>query len=76
MENGEKKYSLCKAFEDMKLEGKESKLVEQIQKKLVKGKSVNLIAQELEEERETIRNLIEKWQLNLIAEKQSDFCTK
>ncbi len=76
MENGEKKYSLCKAFEDMKLEGKESKLVEQIQKKLVKGKSVDLIAQELEEEGETIRDLIEKWQLNLIAVKPSDFCTK
>lgn len=45
-------------------EGEKAKLLEQISKKLVKGKPVSIIAEELEEEEETI--------LRLIAEQQKE----
>ena len=62
---------MCKAFEDMRLEGKlegklegeESKLAEQTGKKLSKGKSIAVIAEELEETEERIRELIQKYRL-------------
>lgn len=40
------------------LKGKNEKLIEQIQKKLAKGKSIETIADELEETQETIKNMI------------------
>lgn len=57
MENGEKKYDMCKAFVDMKLEGVEEgiaqerrqHLVQTVCKKLIKNKSAEVIADELEE---------------------------
>ena len=57
MENGEKKYDMCKAFVDMKLEGVEEgiaqerrqHLVQTVCKKLIKHKSAEVIADELEE---------------------------
>lgn len=71
VENGEERFDMCKAFEDMRLEGKmegklegaESKLTEQIKKKLIKGKSVAVIADELEETEEKIKELIQKYRL-------------
>lgn len=67
IENGEERFDMCKAFEDMKLEGKlegeESKLAEQTMKKLVKGKSIAVIADELEETKEKIQELIQKYRM-------------
>lgn len=67
VENGEERFNMCKAFEDMRLEGKlegeESKLTEQIKKKLAKGKNIAVIADELEETEEKIRELIQKYRL-------------
>lgn len=64
IENGEERFDMCKAFEDMRLEGKlegeESKLAELTQKKLAKGKSIAIIADELEETEEKIRELIQR----------------
>lgn len=64
-ETGEKKFSLCKAFEDMKLEGVEIgtakgqqlKLVELVCKKIQKGKHIRVIAEELEEEVSVIEKI-------------------
>ena len=67
MVNGEERFDMCKAFEDMRLEGKlegeESKLAELTGKKLSKGKSIAVIAEELEETEERIRELIHKYRL-------------
>lgn len=64
IENGEERFDMCKAFEDMRLEGKlegeESKLAELTQKKLAKGKSIAIIADELEETEEKICELIQR----------------
>lgn len=66
MENGERKYDMCKAFADMKLEGIEEgiekgkilQLVEIICKKIHKNKPADVIADELEEELSTVENVI------------------
>lgn len=63
IENGRERFDMCKAFEDMKLEGKELKIVELIQKKLNKGKSIAVIAEELEETEERIAELMHKYNL-------------
>ncbi len=74
MENGEKKYDLCKAFVDMKLEGIQEgkiagkiegsleRLVKAVCIKLSKNKPEAVIAEELEEEIEEIRKVIEAQQ--------------
>ncbi len=50
--------NMCKAIEDMKAdsrkEGRDSLLKEKVKKKLIKGKSMEQIAEELEEEVDTI----------------------
>lgn len=70
MENGEKKYDMCKAFVDMKLEGIEEgriegrkegsreRLVNTICIKLRKNKQPQIIAEELEEELSEIEKVI------------------
>jgi hypothetical protein len=69
MENGEKKYDMCKAFVDMKLEGIEEgrqvrkegsreRLVNIICIKLRKNKQPQIIAEELEEELSEIEKVI------------------
>ena len=74
MENGEKKYDMCKAFVDMKLEGIEEgrqegrkegrkegsreRLVNTICIKLRKNKQPQIIAEELEEELSEIERVI------------------
>lgn len=54
---------MCKAFEDMKLEGMELHAVELIQKKLAKGKKIEVIADELEESTERICELMQQYKL-------------
>ena len=66
MENGEKKYDMCKAFVDMKLEGieegrKEGRryhLIETVCIKLQKNKRPEIMAEELEEELSEIEKVI------------------
>lgn len=62
MKNGEKKYDLCKAFVDMKLEGKEEgsqeRLVKTVCIKLQKNKPADVIADELEEDISVINRII------------------
>ncbi len=70
MENGEKKYDMCKAFVDMKLEGIEEgrkagreegrryHLVQTVCIKLRKNKQPQIIAEELEEELSEIEKVI------------------
>ena len=70
MENGEKKYDMCKAFVDMKLEGIEEGrkagreegrryyLVQTVCIKLRKNKQPQIIAEELEEELSEIEKVI------------------
>lgn len=62
MENGERRYDMCKAFLDMKLEGVEeervSHLIETVCKKLLKNKTAAVIAEELEEELAAVENVI------------------
>ncbi len=60
-EYDEKKH-LRHTFEEGKEEGREDKLLELIQKKRAKGRSVETIAEELEEDVETIRCLLERCQ--------------
>lgn len=65
------KVDMCKAMEDWaaeerlegKLEGEENKLVDQIRKKLEKGKVIATIADEVEETEEVVRKLMEKYNL-------------
>ena len=67
MENGEKKYDMCKAFVDMRLEGKQEERQEHLVKtvciKLRKNKSAEIIADELEEELSEIEKVIEAQRL-------------
>lgn len=66
VENGERRYDMCKAFMDMKLEGIEegiekeraSHLIETVCKKLLKNKPAEVIAEELEEELTAVENVI------------------
>ena len=66
MESGEKRYDLCKAFVDMKLEGieegkeegKQYYLVRTVCIKLKKNKCPETIAEELEEELSEIEKVI------------------
>ena len=60
-EYDEKKH-LRHTFEEGKEEGRKDKLLELIQKKRAKGRSVEMIAEELEEDVETIRCLLERCQ--------------
>ncbi|MEE1032020.1 MAG: hypothetical protein U0L12_07735 [Ruminococcus sp.] len=53
--------------EDARADGKEEKLVEQIQKKLKKGKEIVQIADELEEEESTILQIMRKYNLLELA---------
>lgn len=59
---GEERYSMLKAFEDMRLEGKMEErrehLVQVICKKLQKNKSAEVIADELEEELSEVERVI------------------
>ena len=63
MEKEEKKYDLCKAFVDMKLEGieegRKEYLVQTVCIKIQKNKSAEVIADELEEELSEIKKVIE-----------------
>ena len=67
MESGEKKYDMCKAFVDMRLEGKQEERQEHLVKtvciKLRKNKSAEIIADELEEELSEIEKVIEAQRL-------------
>lgn len=62
MENEEKKYDMCKAFVDMKLEGqlegKQKYLITVVCKKLQKSKTATAIADELEEKISDIEEVI------------------
>lgn len=62
MENEERKYNMCKAFVDMKLEGKceerAEHLIGVVCKKLHKNKPAAVIADELEEELADIEKVI------------------
>ena len=58
IKNEEGNHDMCKAIDDMIKEGVEKKLKQLIKKKLAKGKSVEVIADELDEEREVIEKLI------------------
>lgn len=49
---------MCKAFEDMKEEGKIVALIEMICKKLQKNKSAETIADEVEKELPVVENII------------------
>ena len=60
-EYDEKKH-LRHTFEEGKEEGRKDKLLVLIQKKRAKGRSVEMIAEELEEDVETIRCLLERCQ--------------
>lgn len=62
-ECGKERFNMCKAFEDMKLEGMELHTVELIQKKLAKGKKIEVIADELEESTERICELMQQYKL-------------
>lgn len=62
IKNGEPRFEMCKAFEDYRLEGKaegiQEHLVQAVCKKLLKNKSVDIIAEELEEEIQEIEKII------------------
>lgn len=58
MENGERKYNMCKAFQDMKLEGMQEQLIKTVCIKLQKNKPASVIADELEEELPEIEKII------------------
>lgn len=70
MENGERRYDMCKAFLDMKQEGIEegiakgiekerlSHLIETVCRKLLKNKSAAVIAEELEEDLQAVERVI------------------
>lgn len=58
MEIREKKYDMCKAFVDMRLEGMQVQLIQAVCKKLQKSKSPAVIAEELEEELPEIEKII------------------
>lgn len=66
MDNGEKTYDVCKAWADWrlegveegKLEGKHEQVIQLVCKKLQKNKSVEVIAEELEEEIAVIERII------------------
>lgn len=66
MENGERRYDMCKAFLDMKQEGIEegiekeriTHLIETVCKKLAKNKRAAVIAEELEEELQAVETVI------------------
>lgn len=74
MENGEEKYNMCKAIEDMiadgkaegkiegKIEGRLELLIQLVCKKLQKNKTAAVIADELEEELTEIEKVIEAQQ--------------
>ncbi len=59
MSQEKEETDVCKAFDDMRMEGKIEKLAEQICRKLRKNKSLSCIAEELEEEVEQIRPIYE-----------------
>ena len=61
-EMGEELNQMCNLSDLVEEKGREGLLVEQIQKKLKKGKSINMIADELEAEESVIRTLMEKMQ--------------
>jgi len=58
---------MCKAMEDWaaeeRAEGREENLVNQIRKKLVKGKDIATIADEVEETEDVVKKLIKKHNL-------------
>lgn len=58
MKGKEERFKMCKAFEDYKLEGKQEYLVQAVCKKLMKNKSAELIADELEEELSEVEKVI------------------
>ena len=56
------RHTVEEGKEEGRIEGREDKLLELIQKKRAKGRSVEIIAEELEEDVETIRCLLERCQ--------------
>ena len=62
MEQGKERYNMCKAIEDMRLESKmegiQEQLIQLVCKKLQKNKPVEVIAEELEEDRSEIEKII------------------
>ena len=62
-----RRVDMCKAMEDWaaeeRAEGEEKKLVDQIRKKLQKGKDIETIADEVEETEDVVRKLMEKYNL-------------
>ncbi len=58
MEIIEAKYDLCKAFVDMALEGEHKYIINAVCKKLQKGKTPEVIAEELEEDLSEIEKMI------------------
>ena len=73
---GKGEMNMCKAleeiFEDGKVKGKTEKLREQVSKKLQKGKSLETIAEELEESAETISQLAKELSAAEAAAKRND----
>lgn len=56
-------YNEKRHFQQLRKEGREEHLLEQIRKKQAKGKSIEVIAEELEEDIETIRDILERSKL-------------
>lgn len=54
------RHTFAEGREEGRMEGREDKLVEMIQKKYAKGKSPEVIAEELEEDLETVHNLLKR----------------
>ena len=55
----ERELDRREAREEGRQEGRQEILKELIRKKLAKGKDISVIAEEMEEEEETIRNIVE-----------------
>lgn len=61
-EMGKELNQMCNLSDLVEEKGREGLLTEQIQKKLIKGKSINMIADELEVDESVVRTLVEKMQ--------------
>ena len=59
----ETEQNMCKALDDLYKMGEENKHVDQIRKKIAKGKDIATIADEIEETEDVVNQLIEKHNL-------------
>ena len=61
-EMGRELNQMCNLSDLVEEKGREGLLTEQIQKKLIKGKSISMIADELEVDESVVRKFVEKMQ--------------